>query len=129
MHVSLFNCRSLYQHPCLNVCLSIYFSVWFSVFCDLEQYFLTHNLSLICSYLLFKFCVFIFVTVSFFLSSVYLSALEFFYITGASAQLTLRLTHSRNVARTPARNLRLSQSDCQKKETPRTPLHHEMRGF
>ena len=34
------------------------------------------------------------------------------YKTSASARLILRLTHSRNVARTTARNLRLSQSHC-----------------
>ena len=39
------------------------------------------------------------------------------YITSTTAQLTLRLTHSCDVARTTARNLRLSQSHCQKNET------------
>ena len=46
------------------------------------------------------------------------------YKTSASTQLILRLTLSRNVARTTARNLCLSQSHWQKNETPTTPGHH-----
>ena len=46
------------------------------------------------------------------------------FITSASAQLTLRLTHSHNVARTTARHRRLNQSDCQKNETLTTSLYH-----
>ena len=47
--------------------------------------------------------------------------------TSASAQLTLFLTHLRNVARTTARNLCLSQSHCQKNETLTTSLHQDTR--